>query len=189
VIVVCLNGPPRCGKDTIGEMFRSMTDLKVEVLKFAEPVKMAAHATISLQTGDSMVKGMEAYNDCKDEPHVDFFSATPRSAYIAMSEDYCKKLFGDDVFGEAMVRRISRLDPRPDIVVITDCGFQEEVDVLNTAYDCKIVEITREGCDFENDSRGFLIDPDFTIQNNTAPGRLRGEVAKILAELEEEING
>lgn len=186
--VVCLNGPPRSGKDTIGEMFKSMTDLDVKVLKFAEPVKMAAHATISLLSGDSYVKSMEHYNDCKDEPHADFFQATPRDAYISMSEDYCKNLFGDDVFGVAMVRRISGLDPKPDIVVITDCGFQEEVDVLKTAYDCRIVQVTRDGCDFENDSRGWLLDQDYQIHNNTTPGRLRVEVAMILAELEEELN-
>lgn len=188
MIVVCLNGPPRCGKDTIGEMFRSMTDLNVEVLKFAEPVKMAAHATISLLSGEQMVHGMEHYNDCKDETNSDFFGATPREAYISMSEDYCKKLFGEDIFGVAMVRRISRLEKTPDIVVITDCGFDDEVEVLKSAYECRIVQIMREGCDFDNDSRGYLLEQDYEIHNNTTPGRLRVEVARILAELEEELN-
>lgn len=188
MIVVCLNGPPRSGKDTIGEMFRSMTDLNVEVLKFAEPVKMAAHATISLLTGDKMVQGMEHYNACKDDPHDDFFGATPREAYISMSEDYCKKLFGEDIFGVAMVRRIKNLNPKPDLVVITDCGFQEEVDVLEAAYECRVVHIVRDGCDFENDSRGWLLNEQYVIENNTTPGRLRVEVAKVLAELEEELN-
>ncbi|QDP60612.1 MAG: putative deoxynucleotide monophosphate kinase [Prokaryotic dsDNA virus sp.] len=188
MIVVCLNGPPRCGKDTIGEMFRQMTDKKVEVLKFAEPVKLAAHAVSTLLQGNREVMSMEHYTDLKDEPNLDFFGATPRKAYISMSEDYCKMLFGSDIFGVAMVNKIKSLTEVPDLVVITDCGFQEEVEVVSSCYDTRIIRIEREGCDYAHDSRNYLPDFKHTITNNTTPGRLRVAVAQILAELEEELN-
>ena len=188
--VVCLNGPPRSGKDTVGEMMKTMSSYDIRVLKFAEPLKLAAHAISSLLHGEEKVESMEFYTDLKDEPNLDFFGATPRQAYISLSEDYCKKLFGEDIFGVAMAKKLKKmvqLGP-PDIVVITDCGFQEEVDLVKDMFDTMVVRIERDGCSYESDSRNYLPNPAWCIHNNDGRGHLRVEVARLLAALEEDLD-
>lgn len=180
-VVILLNGPPRCGKDTAGKILERMLPGKTGIMKFAEPLKTMTHAAISLLRGDSSVPAHDAFEETKDQINPYFFNTTPRGAYIRMSESFCKKQFGPQVFGESLVERIGKTDL--DYVIVTDSGFQEEVDVVQEQYPCCLVHISRDGTSFSGDSRRYLVGPDARICNNGTEGELFAECAELVAHI------
>jgi hypothetical protein len=198
--VLFLNGPPRCGKDTVGEML-SLFSSTVRVVKFAHLLKVATHALFAaLQDrlpftcaerpdpdayGKILASGY--YESSKDRPHADFMGQTPREAYIAVSEMLCKPFLGPHIFGHLLAARMQRQD-RPDTVwVVTDCGFAEELRPILNLYDpdkCVLVRITRQGCTFAGDSRRY-IDPHevglrmMTLDNSGELHQLRDKVRQL----------
>ncbi|MCB9178993.1 MAG: hypothetical protein H6590_06185 [Flavobacteriales bacterium] len=192
--IYLLNGPPRSGKDTAGKMLAQMLPGKTVILKFSEPLKLATHAVISLLRGEAKIMPADHYEKTKDERDVDFLGTTPRRAYISLSEDFCKKQFGDAIFGEVMVRKIRKLQEEGvDNVVITDCGFVREVAALGVLQDAVIMllKIHRPGTSFSGDSRDYL---DYTklpvaaentldLTNNGSIGALRVAVATAITTL------
>jgi hypothetical protein len=156
--VVLLNGPPRVGKDTAGRAIeRSIYG--AQVLKFAEALKRATHALYGLQVPTGY------FEDRKDTPASEFFGATPRAAYIAMSERMVKPALGAEHFGRVMVRRIKaarRTGAR--VVVITDCGFASEIAPVAAAVGPEAMLLVRlhapgRGCTFAGDSRSHVAAP------------------------------
>lgn len=182
--IYLLNGPPGCGKDTAGAMLANM--LEGCTLKFAESLKEATHRMLAGFVGNGIVPfDWDAYEDCKDAPNPDFFGVTPRQMYIAVSEKLLKPLLGHGFFGREMALRIGALWDAGS-VVITDCGFQEEVDALRDALpDAKyhLVRLRRKGCDFSADSRGYIHNPGGTlaeIANDGSKADLRVMLADYL---------
>lgn len=149
--VICLNGPPLSGKDTVG---RILVERHGYVpVKFAQP----------LIYGHCLVTGLplEAFEQAKRE------DSTVRPAVIEKSEYEIKPAFGTEVFGLMAVTPVLQALARPDRpgVVVTDCGFEEELrgfaTMLRIFYheiEVELWRITRPQCTFEGDSRGF-IDP------------------------------
>ena len=184
MLVFALNGPPRSGKDTAGKLLSQMLGCKT--LKFAAPLKLMAHAMMAVLRGDTNVAGVDAYEDCKDEPHDDFLGKTPREVYIAVSEQLCKPLWGEDFFGRLMRDRISKLvDAGERAVVITDAGFKEEIEFIANCYGTEVLQVFRPGSGFEGDSRGWVECENAgvrTVTNYGSIGRLRVEVAGVLEE-------
>ena len=173
--IILLNGPPRCGKDTLGRMVttilrNSIDDIYTDTVKFADPLKEMTHG-LYMELDDSQNRRVRPwwsgkFEDRKDEPCEEFLGATPRQAYIAVSEKLMKPLHGDDVFGRLLVKNIYEMfykDATPpfcDVVLaVTDSGFEGEAQVLVDAYGAEnvaLVRITREGCSFAGDSRGYI---------------------------------
>ncbi len=190
--IYLLNGPPRSGKDTAGKMLAKMLDNAV-VMKFATPLKMATHAMMAMLRGDKQVPGPEAFEDSKDTPQEFFFEATPRCAYINVSEGLCKKLFGKRVFGTLMVKKIKEAQEKGvENVVITDSGFQEEAQVLVDEFGAEntyLIRVIRPGTDFNGDSRGW-IDIEgvhkHQMANTGERSHIRLLVAEMVGQMEEE---
>lgn len=175
--IIFLNGPPRCGKDTVGRRIASILNTNGRntighVFKFAEHLKLAAHYAYGL---DEMAA--DSFEGAKDTPLPFFFGKTPREVYIALSETYFKRLHGPRVFGQLLLRELARFDGtmigRDLVPIITDSGFLEEAQVLIDHYgtaDACLVRITREGCDFSKDSRSYWDPPAgvriLTLANN-----------------------
>lgn len=147
---ILLNGPPYCGKDTIGS-FLSQVLPGSFALKFAQPIIDYMTRTF----GVSCVDGQP-----KDEPCPRLYGRTRRQVAIAYSEDFCKPLFGEDYFGREALRAAVDLNRRlqAEVFVFTDSGFKVEADVLIQALgpsNVLHVRVTRPGCDFSKDSRGY----------------------------------
>lgn len=185
--IFLLNGPPGCGKDTVGKMLAQMLPGKTVVAKFAEPLKLATHGVIAILNGLKEVEGPDAHENDKDRAQSLLNGFSYRDAYIAMSERFCKPLFGDAYFGNLMAKRIRGLDSDVDHVVITDCGFTSEVDAMVRSMPTASFHlwyIHRTGCSFLGDSRSYIELPDSylttrsKIENNDTLGSLRVEVAK-----------
>ena len=191
--IYLMNGPPRSGKDTAGQLLARMLDNST-VLKFAEPLKMATHAAMAMLTGGPNLKFCEGYDDCKDIPSPDFMGLTPRAAYIAMSEQYIKPLLGKQFFGLHLAERIKKLQEQgTEHVIITDSGFYEELEPLINEFGadaCIIVQLLRLDSHFEGDSRGWLESEGVRtelIGNDDDIASLRVSVAELIGKLEKEV--
>ena len=186
--IFLLNGPPRSGKDATGKLIAQMLP-DTSVLKFAEPVKMVAHATMRMLRGEGVVPLSEAFDLCKDEPSPYFLGKTPREVYIATSEAYCKPLFGENIFGQLLATQIKKKKEEGITnFIVTDSGFSGEAQVLGEHFGDQIfvLNLHRHGTSFDNDSRGRLPEGfhEYEIQNNGTHGELRVRVAEILSDIE-----
>lgn len=156
--IILLNGPPRCGKDTISEILKNHCPSEVHLEKFALPLKLAV----------PMIYGLTQANwkeDLDTEQGKDYrcdqlFGKTPREVQIAISEDLLKPLHGKDIFGKLIVRRIERVNSKWfSATVVSDSGFREEAEVVVDRFgadDVQLWRIHRDGCDFKKDSRGYI---------------------------------
>ena len=178
--VVFFNGPSGSGKDTCVKL--SYKELKR--FSFADKVKkMTANA----------FGWAEFPEHLKDEvAFPERGPATWRQLVIAFSEEYMKPLYGDDIFGKLLLEEDIKpwlRDPTgpygPYNIGITDSGFAPEQVPLVSYFDgqnCCIVQLEREGCSFEGDSRGYVHHADtgaaFTwrIKNNGSLAHLNSEL-------------
>lgn len=177
--IVLFNGPPRSGKDTAAKMAMQYLNGNGVFYRFAGPLKDAAHALFGMSGIDQ-----EHFDQVKDVPCASFFGMTPREAYIWLSEKAVKPHFGNDFFTRVAINVIKQFDDR--IIVISDCGFAEEVAGLIKEFgsdNVAIVYLKRQGTSFANDSRSYVTNADckqFTIENDGGYGKLREKVEKIL---------
>jgi hypothetical protein len=165
--VFLINGPPNSGKDTAAVICSNFVNgkfsktqlpmLRPVHMKFASPLKAAAHALYGIPMSCEYYE-KEFGNEWKDEPQVEFYGQTPRSEYIALSEEYAKKRHGQEVFGKVAARRIA-LEKQANVFLFSDSGFALEAIPIIKLVGVKnvhIIELTRSGCDFSSDSRGYI---------------------------------
>lgn len=184
--VIILNGPPRCGKDTVTQYLVShFPDYFVD-LKMAYALKKAAHSILGLHKID-----VEYYNAQKDIPQVEFFDLTPRQFYIALAENFMKPQLGQECFGYAWLRRYHAEQHNKKLAVISDCGFPSELEPLIKTFGADkllLIRIHREGHDFRQDSRGYIPDGFLprTYDFENPEGRPMKFISQIIYFLEEE---
>jgi hypothetical protein len=187
--VVFVNGPPGSGKDTFAQMLVNRLP-RAKHLKFAGPLKEATHviyATMQLGAAPPPIDSFEG--EAKDKPSDFFFGKRPRDAYIAMSEAMLKPLHGRAFFGDLMVKQIRRWQENYHHIVISDCGFQEEVEKVAKAIGkdkCMIVQMHRDQCNFDNDSRDWVEVPGVPlcpIDNSGTKDQLRFLAATLATNL------
>ncbi len=152
--VVLLNGPPRVGKDTAAA---ALLDRFVSAarLGFADELKVMTHRLYG-HPGE-----FDAFEHCKDTASAAFLGATPRQAYIGVSERLMKPLHGDDVFGRLWSRRAAQLvEAGAQMIVVPDSGFHIEAmsgPIASFGADrVLLLRLHRRGHDFSNDSRGHI---------------------------------
>lgn len=168
--VIFINGPPRSGKDTVGEIIKTIVP-DSRTTKMAYSLKVGAHAlframhelltpsTLSITLHDA------CYENMKDMAMRMFYDMTPREAYIALSERLFKPLYGEEFFGTIVAERIVGA-PKVPLWAITDSGFEPEANpIIKTvgAENCMLIRIHREGYDFALDSRSYIDLPIETI--------------------------
>lgn len=177
VKAVFFNAPPRAGKDTACHAVEfhflwakpRHPHYVPYPAKFAEALKRGAHALFGLNDPN-----FEMFEQRKDVPTDEFFGHSAREVYIKLSEAFMKPLFGRDVFGrifaQALVRNITRDFSKASsdsvaLVLCADSGFKEEIEPILEIIgreNALIVQISREGCDFKNDSRSYIDIPGVT---------------------------
>lgn len=190
--IVLLNGPPRCGKDTAGQILRE--EFGAVPQKFAHALKVGTHALFAAMLGDladdaggDPCHDDAYYEDRKEEPMPEFLGLTPRQAYIAVSEVLMKPTFDRQVFGRILADRIAHSGTAHPIHVVTDSGFEPEGMVLVDrfgAHNCTLVRLHRPGCDFSGDSRSYIDLPGvrtLDVQNDGTVDNLRALLLGALA--------
>jgi len=180
--VILVNGPPRSGKDTVGEILRRRHGCLVT--KFAKQLKEMAHGLHSIVGGDAKPVRHDYFEKRKDDSCDEFMGATPRQCYIALSENYLKPLYGEDVMGEMLLKSLLG-GAQWRTAVVTDSGFSDEAMVLLRHFgvdSIALIRLHRVDCCFSNDSRGYIHLPgvrSFDIANNGQLSDLAVEVAKV----------
>jgi len=164
---ILFNGPPGSGKDTATNMARNFLDnrmttegqIKATHMKFSAPLKQAAHVLYGIPYSAEYYERTQGY-DWKNKKQIEFFGQSPRDIYIALSEEFAKKYGGESFFGHIAARTIG-LDKSFNTYIFSDSGFAGEAKPIIAALGIEnilIVELKRDGCTFEGDSRGYIGD-------------------------------
>lgn len=169
--ILLLNGPPGCGKDTIGEMLLfQYSNEAAPIQKFAAPIKDFFRREYCNDDYD-LFEWYERREN-KDRPHEALMGKTPREIQIAYSELYAKPFHREDVWGRKLSVSAKRLfEEGFKLIIVTDLGFSTEFRYLTNEFGAKnigLLKIFREGKDFSNDSRGFVSTGDIGL----SPGDL-----------------
>lgn len=155
---IVLNGPPRSGKDTIAAQLTQKLHGPTMHYKFAGTMKLALGEWLGLGLEDTF-KFFE-HTILKNEVSDRFMGMSPRQMLISFSEEWVKPKFGKDAFGKLMAARCANL--AGFTIVISDCGFADELKPLLTAFgeeNIALVRLHRQGCDFVGDSRSYIATP------------------------------
>lgn len=149
-VAVFIQGPPRSGKDTLGEILNTRLNIggvHARVEKFAQPI---------VDWSESFFGVSCRHEGLKDTKLPEMDGMSPREAAIAFSERAMKPLFGHDIFGQVLARKIAL--HTPDVALITDSGFLEEAQPVfdSVGLDmCLAIQVRRPGLTFEGDSRSY----------------------------------
>jgi hypothetical protein len=150
--IVLLNGPPRCGKDAAAMFLKR--HFNVHEIKMSLPFKRSLPELFCLT--HEQIKHLE---DTKDEPNALFYGLTWREVQISLSENWLKPIFGVDVMGKLLIRRMKQLVGNFDMLVSSDAGFRDEwlpIIRWQGGKNFLLIRIHRDGCSFSNDSRSFI---------------------------------
>ena len=183
VQVVFINGPPRSGKDTVGEILCKHGAGRRLVMKFAFEVKERTHAAFRIVDETGRPVPHDYFENQKDVPLDCFMGLSPRQAYIELSERFYKPLFGKNIFGYLLAKRMeltllhAQKTPgfvhTPTAFTITDSGFEAEAGPVVEMFDsehCTLIRVHRKGCDFSGDSRGYIELPGIKTIDVENPG-------------------
>ncbi|GAA4647905.1 hypothetical protein GCM10023116_01670 [Kistimonas scapharcae] len=151
--IILLNGPPRCGKDTLAELF-----IRCFGAAHASFKKRLIEITLCIY-GVSREQWDQWYED-KEVPRSALDGKSCRGALIYVSEEVVKLKFGDDYFGKAAAQEsLNHLRDGYDYTIFSDSGFPEEAIPLCNLVgpeNVMVVRMHRGGTDFSNDSRRYL---------------------------------
>ena len=123
--LLLVNGPPRSGKDTVGEIVLDLYG--ATVVKFSAILKNQTHALYGLTGEGGKPLHHSHFENCKDTALEAFMGLTPRQAYIEVSERYMKPVHGIDIYGKLLAQSIAG---ERGVVAVTDSGFVEEAQRL-----------------------------------------------------------
>ena len=206
--VIVFNAPPRAGKEVAAKaVMRCIntqdSNLVAHHREFKDELFKIAANTLDisvedfLRDYDSEVKDVVAAKYLANADENVWWKDVPiykvhgrqyskREWLIYVSEYVIKPSFGKDAFGKMFVNSL----PKEGVVAVSDGGFPEEIKPVIDhvgAENITIVRIHRDGCDFSNDSRNYLIQEMFEdkitfidIENNSTLDKFETNVVHIL---------
>lgn len=160
--VIGLNGPPRCGKDSIGHALSAIIEdrhgVQACMVQLSLPMRETVYSLLGIPYSQTH------YEAHKDDPQPIFNGDSIRRAMIDLSEEHCKRKYGNDFWCRSAMGRIETWrHPNfavPELVIITDYGFPHEPlffeDIVGQENHL-LVRVNRPGKDFSNDSRGWVV--------------------------------
>lgn len=128
----------------------------------------------------------------KESPEVygnSIYCKTPRNHLIYKSENEIKVKHGDAGVAVITAGYIKEIpDWQNKLFIFSDGGFNVEINALIeelgiTRDDLTIIRIDAEGCNFDNDSREYIVNPNiklFNKKDDTFANTLRTEVFPII---------
>lgn len=165
---VIFNGPPGSGKD-----------FAVEYLNISPNT---AHVTMKQKLLEiaSIIHNIDFFaiwedGRKKDEPMKELDGVTPRQEVIRISEEVIKPHYGQEYFGKCAAQSIQDLSDAgvANVFLFSDGGFIDEILPITEVVDEVIlIHLSREGCDFSDDSRDY-------VDYNELADRSRGAVVKL----------
>jgi len=182
--IVIFNGPPRSGKDTLSRLLVEHMDSRITAPVLEESLSMPMrHAMFGLL---GLTYSDELYETLKPTI-VPGLRVTGRQLMIDISESFLKPCYGQSVMARLLFDRIHEF---PGLVLVRDGGFQIEVDTLSEfigAENVYVVRVSRDGCDFSNDSREDVYHRnsigEMTVANNGSLADLATEAGRIYGRL------
>lgn len=157
--LVGISGPPRSGKDSVGYVLARLLKDRHRITVAVRSLSMPMRQTVYMMLG--LPYSLEHYENNKDVPLDDLGGKTIRQAMIALSEDHVKPSYGHGFWAKSLIHSVPA---EAHVVIVTDMGFDVEVEVLREHYGaerCVWPQVTRPGTSFENDSRSYVGDPDY----------------------------
>jgi hypothetical protein len=173
--IILLNGPPSSGKDTAARHIRTWYAKnysfnadsanwsaynKCLLDRMSMPIKRAFAGTLGLPiTKDGAVEPWESMK----EEIIPEFGVSYRQWQIDFSENFLKG-YRDEIFGQLLAARIKRRFEKGivNLIVVPDCGFSTEIDVLYKEFareDILLIRCHRLGFTFQGDSRSYVRAP------------------------------
>lgn len=144
---IIMNGPPCSGKDILGAALAEALGANIKRFKDALYRQTSSFFGVPKKTLVSLATN----RDTKERPHPLFNGLSPREALIYVSEEVIKPAEGISYFGDRLAEDLE------GTTVITDGGFDEEITPIVEKSDYTlIVQLIREGCTFEGDSRAYI---------------------------------
>jgi len=171
--MIMLNGPPRCGKDTITLELMKRFNATDGQNDYVYPFE-AHHEKFSqpLKDGVKSIYGLPAsIEETKDESDERLLGATYRGAQIALF-NHLSRSHGNTVLGQLFSARTVRRD---GVFIVSDTGRFDEVFPAIKNFDadsCVVFRIHRDGTSFANDIRQYVSNTDiigvksFDVDNN-----------------------
>ena len=170
---IYLNGPADSGKDVLANLLVENYS-NVQHLKFSKPLRDAVVDIFGITEAD-----FEKYKDHPNAVGRLSTGAIPeaeigvtqsyRDFVIALSEKVLKPNFGHGYLGTILASDVVANQihmPLNVVYVISDLGFNEELhEFLKPFKDHThmIMQTSREGCSFNDDSRSYIFDSPNTI--------------------------
>ena len=156
--LIIFNGPPSSGKDEACKYIEKHSPRTVKHIMF----KQKLTELTQMIYGVNSEWWNERYTESgKNIPRPELNGLSQRNALIFVSETVIKPNLGNDYFGKATVKDIISFLKNIDTAVVSDCGFIEEIDVIDkepaiAKEDVLIVRCHRDGYDFSGDSRSYV---------------------------------
>jgi hypothetical protein len=134
------------GKDTAAGLIPDSHHLQL---------KTALYATVGLhyRLTDAALAAM-CTRERKEVPAAAFGGLSPRQALIHVAEDILKPRHGSDYFA-----RITAAAIGPGLSVVSDCGFQDDVDAMERRVgpqNVLLIRLHRRGRTYAGDSRSYV---------------------------------
>lgn len=157
-LLIGMSGPPRSGKDTIGNILAAIIEdkhhIQPQVLALSTPMRAVVYCMLGIEYSEAH------YERCKDHPQEDFGGKSIRQAMIAFTEEHVKPTYGVGFWARSLIARM--WEPQPRVVIVTDMGFMEEVDIFSARFGVENTfypQVTRPGTSFDGDSRTYVSAP------------------------------
>lgn len=136
--LIGLHGKAGCGKTTVGDY---LADSQGAIqLSFALPLKLAACELFAIPFD------YFENQDLKNNKGLEWPEYTPREILQKLGTEGMRNLFGEDFWIRRMKLEIDANVYDGDLVVITDCRFQNEVDFIKDNGGI-VIHLTRAGAD------------------------------------------
>lgn len=185
--IICFNGPPRAGKDTLADMvakkIEATVDAPVILASLSLPLRTIAYAMV----GRVYQNDPGTYESFKEE-YFERLDRTGRQLMIDVSESFLKPTYGKEIMADLLIQKI-RAYPRNAMILVRDSGFQIEVNSLIREVGAKnlmVVQVHRPGTSFDNDSREWVFHPtdqSMQIWNRDSLHHLDLEAERLLLRL------
>lgn len=174
ITYVILNGPPHSGKSIAARYLVSVLNITTTgpacIESFAAPMKHFIAVALGAR-----------YRELSKDTPVDVLAGySVREFLIDLSENYIKPRYGTAAYGRWLVNRCVRFNPLPRFVVVDDGGFVDEADAVPNRL---IVRLLRRDTSFINDSRNYLPDPHFVVENNGTFNDLWNDCAELAKQI------